>query len=107
MTSNLVDHLRTCTGLSDAQLEQQIAQRAGYAALGAHVLRQWQEGKTPMPKSAERVAVLWIVELWRAERDGCSAQHLWPVDRKYTRMLEGFTIADIVRLAKAPINRAS
>ena len=49
-----------------------------------------------IPAWAERAAALWVIELWTAERDACTAGELLTVDRKYSRILRRYSMADII-----------
>jgi len=100
MSANVVEHLCHAMQLSDARLCKALALRTGYAAPSLRQWRQWRAGDAPVPLWVERACVTWLVELWQAERKGCSAQQLWPVDQKYLRMLEGFTVADLMQLGQ-------
>ena len=102
MSANVVEHLYQIMQKSDTRLCKTLAQRTGYAAPSLRLLRQWRTGAAHVPLWVERACVTWLVELWQAERKGCSAQQLWPVDQKYLRMLEGFTVADLMQLGQKP-----
>ncbi len=102
MSVNIVEHLHQALKLSDTRLSKALALRSGYAAPSLRQLRQWRAGDAPVPLWVERACVTWLVELWQAERKTCSAQELWPVDQKYLRMLDGFTVADLMQLGQKP-----
>jgi hypothetical protein len=53
-----------------------------------------------MPGWVERECICWLVELWSRERAECGAARLWEVDRKYTRMLDQLTIAELMTLLR-------
>lgn len=103
MSANVVEHLCQATQLTDARFSKALALRTGYTAPSVRQLRQWRAGDSPVPLWVERACVTWLVELWQAERKACTAQQLWPVDQKYLRMLEGFTVADLVLLGQKPL----
>lgn len=102
MSANVIEHLCRTTQLSDARFCKALALRTGYAAPGLRQLRQWRAGDDHVPLWVERACVTWLVELWQAERKICTAQQLWPVDQKYLRMLDGFTVADLMQLSQKP-----
>ena len=102
MSANVVEHLYQIMQRSDTRLCKTLAQRTGYAAPSLRQLRQWRMGEAHVPLWVERACVTWVVELWQAERKACSAQQLWPVDQKYLRMLDGFTVADLMQLGQKP-----
>ncbi len=102
MSANVVEHLCQALQMSDARFSKALALRTGYAAPSLRQLRQWRAGDAHVPLWVERACVTWLVELWQAERKECSAQQLWPVDQKYLRMLEGFTVADLMLLGQKP-----
>lgn len=100
MSANVVEHLYQIMQRSDTRLSKILAQRTGYAAPSLRQLRQWRRGDAHLPLWVERACVTWVVELWQMERKACNAQQLWPVDQKYLRMLEGFTVADLMQLGQ-------
>jgi hypothetical protein len=102
MSANVVEHLSQALQLSDARLCKALALRTNYPAPSLRQLRQWRAGDAHVPLWVERTCVTWLVELWQAERKECTAQQLWPVDQKYLRMLEGFTVADLMQLGQKP-----
>lgn len=102
MSTNVVEHLCQALQLPDARFSKALAQRTGYATPSVRQLRQWRAGDAHVPLWVERACVTWLVELWQAERKTCTAQQLWPVDQKYLRMLDGFTVADLMQLGQKP-----
>jgi len=102
MSANVVEHLYQAMQLPETRLCKALAQRTGYTAPSVRQLRQWRAGDAHVPLWVERACVTWLVELWQTERKACTAQQLWPVDQKYLRMLEGFTVADLMQLAQKP-----
>lgn len=97
MTTSLIENLRTCTGLSDTKLCAALAKRSGYPAPGVRLLRAWQSGDTHLPVWVERECMHWLVEIWQAERNGCNAQQLLHVDRKYLAMLSDFSMSELMQ----------
>lgn len=97
---SLIESLRRCTGLADAQLCSALAQRAGCAAPTVHLLQAWDGGDTAMPAWVERYCAEWIVELWRNERASCTARDLLQVDQKFTRLLRDYSVADLLAVLR-------
>lgn len=93
---SLIDSLRRCTGLADAQLCAALAERSGHAAPTLHLLHAWDSGVIAMPAWVERFCAEWIVELWRSERSTCDARALLTIDRKYTRLLSDYSVGDLM-----------
>jgi hypothetical protein len=98
--NNLLTSVEHCTGLTDARLGEALARRAGFAPLSARRIQAWRDGSDAMPGWVERECVQWLVELWSRERAECGAARLWEVDRKYTRMLDQLTIAELMALLR-------
>ena len=104
MSANVVEHLCQALHLPDTRFSKALALRTGNAAPSLRQLRQWRAGDAHVPLWVERACVTWLVELWQAERKTCTAQQLWPVDQKYLRMLDGFTVADLMQMGHKPQN---
>ncbi len=105
--NNVLTSLKECTGLTESRLGVALARRAGLAPFSARRIHAWRDGSDAMPGSVERECVYWLVEIWAVERANCGASRLWEVDCKFTRMLDQFTIAELMALLRdrAPLRR--
>lgn len=74
--------------------------RAGTDAANFDDLQYWLSGLTSAPIWANKAAALWVIELWMKDRDGCRADGLLAVDKKYSRMLRGFSMAEIISMRR-------
>lgn len=97
---NLLESIEHCTGLSNAEVGIALARRAGFAPVSARRIQAWRDGADAMPSWVERECIHWLVELWSRERNDCGAARLWDVDRKYTRLLDQLTIAELMTLLR-------
>lgn len=97
---SLIESLRRCTGLADAQLCIALAQRARCTAPTAHLLHAWNAGDIAMPEWVERYCTEWVLELWRDERATCTAHELLQVDRKYSVVLRHYSVADLLAIMR-------
>ncbi len=98
---NLLENLARCAELTDAELGVTLARRAGFAPMSARRIRAWRVGDEPIPSWVERECVYWLIERWSQERGACGAGRLWDVDRKYTRLLDQFTIAELMAMLRS------
>ena len=98
MANNLIVELKTAVGLSAEQIQQGIMMRAGNEAENFDDLQYWLSGLSSVPIWANKAAALWVIELWMQDRDGCQADSLLAVDKKYSRMLRGFSMAEIISM---------
>lgn len=94
--NDLIEHLKTLTNLSDQQIGEELARRGGQTPLDRHKFSQWNSGILPTPAWLERAAARWIIELWQSERNECESKDLWAVDKKYSKMLNFLTVAEII-----------
>jgi len=98
MANNLIVELKTAVGLSAEQIQQGIMLRAGNEVDNFDDLQYWLSGLTSVPIWANKAAALWVIELWMKDRDACMADSLLAVDKKYSRMLRGFSMAEIISM---------
>ncbi len=98
MANNLILELNTVFGLSAEQIQQGIMARAGKEVGQFDDLQYWLSGLNSAPHWATKAAALWVIELWMDARDSCQADGLLAVDNKYSRMLQGFSMAEIISM---------
>ena len=100
MAMNLLQELHCGFGLTREQLLQGIVRRAGDDAGGGlteQSLQHYLDG-TDLPSWLNHLSARWIIEYWLRERDSCESAHLLAVDAKYTRLLKGFSMAQIIAM---------
>lgn len=95
---NLLTVLNHSFGLSIEQIEQGIVLRANKVYADTYFIEDWFKDESLIPKWANRAAASWVIEMWLAERDACTASELLTVDEKYTRLLRDFTLSDIIAM---------
>lgn len=99
--NRLLQELNVEMGLSLEEISDAIAARLGTGAdqLQQDQLQQigqWLNGSKQIPDWANKAAALWVIELWMGERDVCHPGQLLAVDKKYTRLLRSYSMAEIV-----------
>ena len=95
---NLICELTTTFGFTDEQIKQGIAQRnEGVDAIALNV-EQWKKKDAAIPGWAKRAAARWVIEIWMKERDNCDAAELLAVDKRFSRILSGFSMGDIISM---------
>jgi len=100
MANNVFLELQTSIGLSFEQIQQGIMKRTDTEAGSFDNLQYWMSGLSSAPIWANKAAALWVIELWMQDRDGCQADGLLAVDKKYSRMLRGFSMAEIISMRR-------
>ena len=103
MSNNLVHELNISMGLSLAEIgdgleARAIALRVEAQQADARELLVWVRPDAELPDWVRRAAALWIIEYWLNERDSCGADQLLQVDAKYTRLLRGFSMGEIITM---------
>ena len=102
-TLNLVQVLHQKMGLSLAEIAQGLEQRCPGCQIDIRELEEWIAQSIKVPDWANRPAALWVIEFWMAERDACEAEGLLKIDEKYTRLLKGFSMGDIIAMRNSLI----
>ena len=98
--SNLIFHVTEFTGFSEQRIRLELAKRGGQPPISTNKLLTWKNESCPLPTWVEQAAIEWIIELWHEERDQCCAKNLFAVDKKYSRALGVFTVAEIITILK-------
>jgi hypothetical protein len=103
MSNNLVHELNATMGLSLAEIGQglearALAQQTQAQQADARELSLWTRPDAELPDWVRRAAALWVIEFWLNERDSCGADQLLKVDEKYTRLLRGFSMGEIIAM---------
>lgn len=94
--NRLLQELNTEMGLSPEEISNAIATRTGTGADQLQQIGQWLSDSKRTPDWANKAAVLWVIELWMKERDVCHPSQLLAVDKKYTRLLRSYSMAEII-----------
>lgn len=98
MSNNLVHELNVSMGLSLAEIGHGLEARAPSQQADARELILWARLDADPPEWVRRAAALWVIEYWMNERDSCGAGQLLQVDAKYTRLLRGFSMGEIIAM---------
>jgi hypothetical protein len=98
--ASIIESLRRCTGLADAQLCSALAARARSDVPTVILLQAWDAGDIAMPAWVERGCAEWIVELWRSERAACDARELLAIDRKFSRLLRDYSVMELMAVLR-------
>lgn len=98
MANNLIVELNKSIGMSVEQIHQGLCQRTNNAAPSVADIQQWLVNSATIPEWVNKTAALWIIELWMGDRDACQAGSLLTVDKKYSRILRGFSMAEIISM---------
>jgi len=56
----------------------------------------WMDDKAVLPKWVVQAATRWVLEMWMDERDACAAGALLAIDKKFTHILRGYSMAEII-----------
>ena len=114
---NIVRDIRDKLGLDTEQIKQGILQHCpGGASANASyqprrqtvsqaptdhpnlVIDHWFLDSDQIPKWAKQAAARWVLEMWQEERDACTPSMLLSVDKKFTYILRGYSMAEIIAL---------
>ena len=98
MAINLIVELNKSIGLTIEQIHQGLCRRAHNDSLVVDDINQWLVNPATIPEWVNKTAALWIIELWMSDRDACQAGSLLTVDNKYSRILRGFSMAEIISM---------
>jgi len=98
MANNLIVELKTTFGFSVDEIQHGLNNRTPGHTITTKDIEDWLAALPNIPSWAQKAAALWIVELWMYERDGCHAGALLAVDKKYTRLLHGFSLEEIIAM---------
>ena len=98
--SEIISDIHTLFGFSVEHISQAIAQRALPGQDLSLDLGGCLQGDCDLPAWVERAAALWVMDLWTQERDACNSADLLTVDRKYSRILRRYSMADIISFRK-------
>lgn len=102
--NNLLAELNATFGFSVRQIQAAIAARADVVDDELLNVEKWLKDVDEVPAWANRAAARWVIELWMIDRDTCDPTELLKVDKKYTRLLKSFTMAEIIAM-RNEINR--
>lgn len=103
--SNLLAELNATFGFSVKQIQAAIAARVDGVDSDLLDIEKWIDETDVIPAWANRAAAKWIIELWMIDRDACDPTELLKVDKKYTRLLKNFSMAEIIAM-RNEINKA-
>jgi len=56
----------------------------------------WMEENAVLPKWVRQAATRWILDMWMNERDACAPGALLDIDKKFTYILRGYSMAEII-----------
>lgn len=93
--------LQHCPGSASANAsfekkDQSVSQAA--AVNPNLVIDHWFLDSEQIPKWAKQAAARWVLEMWQEERDACTPSMLLSVDKKFTYILRGYSMAEIIAL---------
>lgn len=103
--NNMLAELNTKFGFSVDQIQAAIAARADGVDSDLLDIKKWIGDSTDIPAWVNRAAAKWVIELWMIDRDTCDPTELLKVDKKYTRLLKNFSMAEIIAM-RNEINKA-
>jgi hypothetical protein len=98
MAENLIHVLSTEFNKSEEEIRNGIAARVEGVDADLLDVNGWRTGNANVPKWARLAAARWIIELWLQERDACTASNLLKVDKRFTRLLSGFSMGEIISM---------
>lgn len=56
----------------------------------------WMDESAILPKWVTQAATRWVLEMWMDERDVCAPGALLDIDKKFTHILRGYSMAEII-----------
>jgi len=56
----------------------------------------WLADNAVLPKWVVQAATRWVLDMWMDARDACAAGALLEIDKKYTHILRGYSMAEII-----------
>lgn len=102
---NIIKEIKLGLSLTDEELKQGIiGHTPGSTDLDIDI-SCWLEDDETVPKWATKAATVWVIELWMADRDACEPSQLLQVDKTYTRMLRGYSMAEVISFRNALVGQ--
>ena len=98
--TKLIESLHQTLGLSTTQISEALSRHNNAQQISPEIVSQWLAGDEAMPDRLNHAAALVIIECWMETRDSCDPTELLAVDKKFTRMLRDFSMAEIINLRR-------
>ncbi len=104
--TNLIESLQHTLGLSSEQISAALLRHDRTQSVSEAQVVQWLSNTAVLPNGVKRAAALVVIEQWLDARDNCGPAELLAVDKKYTRLLRDFSMAEIIALRKQLVRTA-
>lgn len=93
---NIVCDIRDKLGFDSERIKQGILQHIQGPQDRGITIDYWFFDANSIPAWAKQAATRWVLEMWLEERDSCEPNRLLAVDKKYTHILRGYSMAEII-----------